>query len=266
MRILQYKRGSKSAKALATALSTKRVVRDSSTFKNKYNHTIINWGCSQLPTFPVSKWLNKPEAVAIAGNKLSCFKCLEPILSGNLPEFTESKDVAQAWADEGKTVVLRTKLKGHSGEGIFIYNKEEDLKGIPHDHQGQVAPAPLYVKYIKKTKEYRAHVINGRVVDVQEKRKRRSVENDLVDYRVRNSSNGWVYCRDSVNYGDQLVDIAVDAVDCLGLDFGAVDIIYNRHYDKYYVLEVNTACGMEGSTVTSYANHIRRLLLEKGAR
>ena len=128
---------------------------------------------------------------------------------------------------------------------------------MPHDHQGEVHPAPLFVQYIKKAKEYRVHVINGRVVDVQEKRKRRSVENDLVDYRVRNSGNGWVYCRDDVDYGVELVDLAVDSVRCLGLDFGAVDVIYNSHYDKYYVLEVNTACGLENTTLDNYVEHLR---------
>jgi glutathione synthase/RimK-type ligase-like ATP-grasp enzyme len=252
MRILQYKNGSKSARELSTALGCLRLTREGSRFRNNYNHAIINWGCSSFDnSFPVTTWINNPEAVGRASNKLSCFRALQEKIPDNIPEFaTSPQDV-----DWEKPTVVRHRLTGHSGEGIEI---------VP---EGQELPrAPLYVKYIKKSKEFRAHVINGRVVDVQEKRKRRDVENDLVDYRVRNSSNGWVYCRDSVNYGDQLVDIAVDAVDCLGLDFGAVDIIYNRHYDKYYVLEVNTACGMEGSTVTSYANHIRRLLLEKGAR
>lgn len=263
MRILQYKKSSKSATALAAALNTKRISRENSSFRNNYNHTVVNWGCSSFDnSFPVSNWINTPKAVGIAANKLSSFKVLQKVIPDNIPEFTTDLTEAQAWADEGLTVVIRTKLTGHSGDGIFIFNKEEE----PHDHQGTIVTAPLYVKYIKKTKEYRAHVINGRVVDVQEKRKRRNIENDLVDYRVRNNDNGWVYCRDNINYGDTLVDLAVDSVRSMALDFGAVDIIYNSYYDKYYVLEVNTACGMEGSTVTSYANHIRRMLLERGGK
>jgi len=47
--------------------------------------------------------------------------------------------------------------------------------------------------------------------------------------------------------------VALAAVSALGLDFGAVDIIYNEHENQYYVLEVNTAPGLEGTTVEKYA-------------
>ncbi len=258
MRILQYKKGSKSAKELADALGTKRVVRDSPTFTNRYNHTIINWGCSTLPNFPVANWVNHPDAVKRASNKLSCFRALQEVIPDNIPEFTTSaREVHDNLDTNYRTQWLaRTKLTGHSGDGII-----EIMGGQEYGPEGDMFPeAPLYVKYIKKAKEYRAHVINGRVVDVQEKRKRRSVENSMVDYRVRSSATGWVYCRDDVDYGDALVDLAVDSVRALGLDFGAVDIIYNAHYNKYYVLEVNTACGMEGATIELYANELRRMV------
>jgi D-alanine-D-alanine ligase-like ATP-grasp enzyme len=42
------------------------------------------------------------------------------------------------------------------------------------------------------------------------------------------------------------------AVNHLGLDFGAVDMIYNAKRNTYYVLEVNTACGLAGETLNKY--------------
>jgi D-alanine-D-alanine ligase-like ATP-grasp enzyme len=42
------------------------------------------------------------------------------------------------------------------------------------------------------------------------------------------------------------------------LDFGAVDVIWNEKEDKYYVLEVNTACGLEGTTLDKYVEQFRR--------
>jgi D-alanine-D-alanine ligase-like ATP-grasp enzyme len=44
------------------------------------------------------------------------------------------------------------------------------------------------------------------------------------------------------------------------LDFGAVDVIYNRAQDKAYVLEVNTAPGLEGSTLDNYVEAIQKVL------
>jgi D-alanine-D-alanine ligase-like ATP-grasp enzyme len=46
--------------------------------------------------------------------------------------------------------------------------------------------------------------------------------------------------------------LSVEAVAALGLDFGAVDIIEDKE-GNFYVLEINTAPGLEGHTVTSYA-------------
>jgi glutathione synthase/RimK-type ligase-like ATP-grasp enzyme len=47
------------------------------------------------------------------------------------------------------------------------------------------------------------------------------------------------------------------AVAALGLDFGGVDVIWNERRQMAYVLEVNTACGLEGQTVNDYAEAFR---------
>ena len=76
------------------------------------------------------------------------------------------------------------------------------------------------------------------------------------DGYVRNLANGWVFCRDNVVEPDGLRDAAVSACAALGLDFGAVDIIWNERENKCYVLEVNTAPGLQGTTLENYANAI----------
>ena len=47
------------------------------------------------------------------------------------------------------------------------------------------------------------------------------------------------------------------------LDFGAVDLIWNEHENKCYVLEVNSAPGIEGTTlqqyVTAFAKDIKNV-------
>jgi hypothetical protein len=50
---------------------------------------------------------------------------------------------------------------------------------------------------------------------------------------------------------------ALRAVLALNLDFGAVDVIYNQHRDRAYVLEVNTAPGIAEYTTNVYAEHLR---------
>ena len=44
-----------------------------------------------------------------------------------------------------------------------------------------------------------------------------------------------------------------------GLTFGAIDVIWNEHQQKAFVLEINTAPGIEGTTVEKYAAKFRNL-------
>ena len=71
---------------------------------------------------------------------------------------------------------------------------------------------------------------------------------------IRNIHTGWVYCRDNYIPDPTSIQLAIDAVQAVGLDFGAVDLIYNQHYNQFYILEVNTAPGLEGTTLINYVN------------
>ena len=46
------------------------------------------------------------------------------------------------------------------------------------------------------------------------------------------------------------------SVNLLGLDFGAVDIGHRLQDNKFFVFEINTAPGIEGSTLDKYAKAI----------
>ena len=253
MVILPYKMKSKSAKVLAEALGVRRV-RPDGKFKNNFNHTIVNWGYGGKIHFPHRDTINPPWAVDNAANKLRSFIGLK--LHGvTTPEWATDRMVAQGWWANREDVVIRHKLRGHSGDGIEIMTGES-YGYSPLDYL--IPNAPLYVQYIKKQDEYRYHVFKGEVIDIQQKRKRRDVENEKVNYQIRNAHSGWVYCRDGITPSASLSVLAIDAVECLGLDFGAVDIIWNEHSRQGYVLEVNTACGLDGSTVDIYTEAIRR--------
>lgn len=246
MKLLPYNMNSKSAKALASALKCRRVYPDRK-FKNPKDELIINWGFRGSVAFPVSNWLNQPSSVSLASNKLYALTTMRDF-GVPVPDFSDDPSVAEEWDD--CDILARYELHGHSGSGIRYIGKHESV------HSYDIAP--LYVKYIKKKDEYRFHVFNGEVIDIQQKRKRRDIDNDEVNYQIRNHSNGFIYARDDVYPHCTLADLARDAVEALGLDFGAVDIIWNERHGKGYVLEVNTACGLEGSTLDIYKNAIIR--------
>ena len=222
---------------------------EGSRFVPRNRHTILNWGCSRIPTWygPNVRIFNRPEAVAKATNKLKTFQEFQRAEFDHIPPWTVNREEAKEWIVKGNSVVCRTVLNAHSGRGIVLA-----------DSVDQLVAAPLYTKYVKKLKEFRCHVAFGSIIDIQEKR-RRSESGSEADSRIRNHHTGWVYCREEIVEPDGMRDVAINALAALGLDFGAVDIIYNQKQNRCYVLEVNTACGLEGTTLQTYVN----LVLEK---
>lgn len=251
--LLPYKIGSQSAKQLALALTQRlglkvRRVRHDGKYHPKLRSLVVNYGSSLRPHWGHNgKWLNPPEACARAGNKLSAFQAFKAA-GLSCPDWTTDRAVAQGWLDEGHTVVCRSILNGHSGRGITLSSR---------DSGHELVHAPLYVKYKKKRKEFRVHVFQNKVIDIAEKRRRRmEVRPPHFDGYVRNLANGWVFCRDGVVSPADCGPLAIGACTALNLDFGAVDIIWNEKDNKCYLLEVNTAPGLQGSTLVSYTNSI----------
>lgn len=249
--VLPYKIGSQSAKLLANGLTDRlglkvRRVRHDGRYRPKLRSLIVNYGSNSRPNWPTNgRWLNSPPACATAGNKLTAFNSFKNAAL-SIPEFTTNKEVATGWIAAGATVVARTVLNGHSGRGIVLCDTTHPL-----------ADAPLYVKYKKKRKEFRVHVFQNQVIDVAEKRRRRKEERpSSFDGYIRNLANGWVFCRDAVQKPADLDGLAIAACRALGLDFGAVDIIWNEWENKCYLLEVNTAPGLTGTTLVNYTNAI----------
>ena len=248
IRFEPYKLRSQGCRAIADHIgvlrTTPRQVRKHGDFD-----VIINWGNSQR-RFPNARYINDPEAVVHACDKIASLRIFA-YTGVPHPDFTTDRAVASQWWEDGLGVVARTLLRAHSGRGIVLCSRE-DGKELPR--------APLYTKYIKKAEEYRVHVMAGKVIDVAQKRKRREVDNDEVNYQIRNARNGWVYCRDDVECPNTVLAAAVDAVRSLGLDFGAVDVGYNVKRNEPCVYEVNTAPGVEGTTLDRYKEGFAELL------
>lgn len=240
-RIVPYLRGSMSARDLSRATGVLRLKTAGSRFRPRAGDLIINWGCSNLPNMGAATVLNKGEAVKRAANKLLTFRALAP--EDGVP-WTTDKTVAQGWRAEGSKVVCRTTLTGHSGQGIIIPQGDDPMPD-----------APLYTRYVPKKDEYRVHVWRGRVIDFAMKKRRRDME--VSNEYVRSYHLGWVFVRGDVSLPDTVGALALRAITALGLDFGAVDIVVDKRTGAPRVLEINTAPGLTGTTLTRYADAIR---------
>jgi len=248
--IVPYKIGSQSAKRIQEGIKAAghrcvRVRPDSRTYRARPADKIIYYGGSTF-NFHSNKIINRNRG--LANNKLNTLQKLQEAGLSTVEWTTDPVYARQNW----DVVVIRDTLHGHSGEGIRVWYKEDSGAG------DDITGAPLYTKYTKKTYECRVHVFQGRVIDAQIKRKKvTDGQEEVFDTTIRNIHTGWVYCREDFDLPNEAAILSIKAVESVGLDFGAVDLIYNKHYNKFYILEINTAPGLDGTTLS---NHIQAFL------
>ena len=165
----------------------------------------------------------------------------------NFPEFTESKKLAQILMHGNKQpIVCRTLLRAKSGKGIVIADTVE-----------QLVDAPVYVIYQKKTNEYRVNLFKGEVVCIREKRLRKGYEKpEGRDGRVRSHDNGYVFCEPLEALPEEVIAMAKAAAKMTSSDIVGVDIAFHKPTNYWFMLEVNSAPGMEGKTIEQYADVI----------
>lgn len=262
LKLFPYNLGSNSAKLLAQTFNCVRV-RPDGAYKWFPNHIVINWGNSVAPKWAtpqcLSRMLNKPSAVAVAADKVRTFQVLQPHISQHLPEWTTNLDTARKWLEQpiypGRkhAVLCRTLTRASEGRGIILATSMD-----------QLVSAPLYTRYKPKSAEFRVHVFRrDGVVDVTQKRRRTSVDttsaSDTAKY-IRSYDNGWVFCRDGINVPEKVRSVALSVIQHMDLDFGAVDVGYDEKFG-ITVYEVNTAPGIEGTTLESYARAFKQYLV-----
>ena len=212
---------------------------------------VVNYGNTEIPFHrgPLITVLNPPSGVKVAANKLLTFDVLKAC-DIRTPAWTESRGEAANWLRDGRTVYARTILTGKGGAGIRVLRGNDPL-----------IEAPLYTRFVKSDYEARAHVFKNKCIGVSKKiriRPETAAERGINTegrYWVRSHDNGWVFSyRTNIQHDDAELQ-AVMAVDHVGLDFGAVDVLIRG--DKAYVLEVNSAPGLSPSTCALYAEQIK---------
>jgi hypothetical protein len=114
-------------------------------------------------------------------------------------------------------------------------------------------PATHFFEWVSAPREYRVHVFGGRSIRLSEKDFTSPTEHRLYSTVRPDRENHPV---------DHVREAAKAAVAAVSLDFGAVDVLADN--DSCWVLEVNSAPGLGGSTMRVYAENIIRYFEEEG--
>lgn len=275
MIINPYKQGSRSAKSIKLCLRDRGVKTWTLTrAPNDPRALIVNWGSSnfQYPTDGLCV-VNDPFWTYNMSNKVKFFEtCLR---STDTVGWTRNRDTALEWArnkekerDVWSTVVFaRTKIEASGGKGIVVWDGD---KQPPEE----LPAAPLYTKYVPKTHEYRLHLVRtlrGKSFTVMLAQRKVFVKkhpNDVPrDWKVRSHGNGFIFQTHPTF--DKIPAKVMDAAgrimtECFpGLHFAALDVMYHDKRDEAYVLEGNTAPGLENDTIKAYADYFQSLEHER---
>jgi glutathione synthase/RimK-type ligase-like ATP-grasp enzyme len=151
-------------------------------------------------------------------------------------------DIPQSWS--GYFPCVGRPDTHTKGRGFWLCRNVNDVRRALHGTRRKKA-ATHFMEFIRADHEYRVHIFKGRSIRISEKEFYIN-EDGKRDYTTVRPTGRTRHVREA----------AKKAVDALGLDFGAVDILATD--DDCWVLEVNTAPGLGGSTPRVYVEAFRR--------
>lgn len=263
-----YSRASASAKGVAEYLLSQGIkvrVRVRDPFTAGEGSVVLNWGqpaCDFRASGAVVP--NAQSDIAVAVNKSTALATMS-MCGVRVPDSTPSQDVAARWLQDGSTVVARHVLSSHSGKGIQIVNASGNVyrcSTLPEDRPWYAAR--LFTKYIKKAQEYRVFVVGQSCIFAYRKGLSTAVDENSRQFMVRTHATGWNFC--DVALSDVPGDVqlqAVLAMRAIGLQYGAVDVGWNEHQQAAYVFEVNTAPGLQGTSIEKFCSALLKMELRQ---
>lgn len=203
---------------------------------------LIRWGNrAGVPLVPTHTTINRKAAMDEAAGRINQIRTLR---EAGIPVPRIAMD-----ARDLDFPVLGRSNGGMGGQGITFYpTLREWLNG--HDNHD------LYVQHIPKEREFRVHVIGGRVEHIAEKRPREARFRDRI---VWNYDNGFIFGAPRGPVPRAMKVDAMAAVANFDLDFGAVDLIMDSD-GRHYLLEINTAPALDDANLQRYGNRLAQLI------
>ena len=200
---------------------------------------LLRWGSrKEMPTANVE--LNNANAIRNASDKLATYNFLS---KQGLRTVFMTPDFDEAMRNAPERLVFGRNRTGFGGRDIVVYRRGER----PTRHHDFFTP------YISAPREVRIHVVRDKVVRVQGKYL--DFPEKAGDNLIKNYAHGYRFRSPKQELHHSRRNDAIMAVQTLGLDFGAVDMLV---YDDrtHFILEVNTAPACSPLTAKCYAGEI----------
>lgn len=241
--------------------------------KSRDPKLVINLGTTEelLYEGPV---LNTPDMVRAASNKRKARATFEKAEVPAPPFFLRAKDVSP-----GDLPVIGRTSYHRKGQGFWLCKSQRDLQ------RAVDGGATHFLGFIPNTREYRVHAFikNGSLELPPEEREADNYVSIKVSEKVwqgegqpdpkepqKNHEFGWTFLGQQNRRGEELDVVryaAKQAIASLGMDFGAVDVMYRIRTKQPFVLEVNSTPSLSdnnANTCEVYARRVLKMLERKG--
>lgn len=188
------------------------------------NFDIINWGNHIFSNDSLFK-LNVPSSIALASNKAISRMVLED----------SGVAVPRTWFDRFSAVlpVIARPPYHHAGKKFFLVENVAQMLELKSKEN---LSDWYFSEIFPKTHEYRVHCAHGKVLMISQKV---LLEGELrANQAVTEQS--WPALKWS-EFNPVVCEESLKAIEVLGLDYGAVDIMYNSKDNSVAICEVNTS-------------------------
>lgn len=249
----------KTGRALAKALGVphygRRIPAES------YEH-VLTWG-ARIPSIVsesnLTQLINKTkifnnilEIERNAGDKYRSLEIMERNKVSTPKVYTHT-EIQRALKDKVLSFPIIGRTKQHMGGSGFYFCKNGS------ELASRLCYADYFIEYIPIHSEYRIHVFYDRIIRCHKK-----VATPECNELIRSHKKGWIFKRIPVSSMHRaLLGEARKAVKCLGLNYGAVDVIEDKDH-KPYVLEVNTAPSLSDAGIKTYVRMFQTKMEELG--
>ena len=197
---------------------------------NDESSGIINWGNHMFSNDTLFD-LNVPSAIATTSNKTTARMILQQEGVAVPKTYFPGPDSNLSWTKTCNYPIIVRPSHHHKGSNFKVYSDPTSLAAFLWGNYDWYAS-----ELFEKTHEFRVYVGHGKVLFVHSKP---LVEGEIrANYAINHES--WPVIKWSEHIESVNVE-SIRAVTELGLDYGAVDIMYNANTDQVAIAEVNTS-------------------------
>jgi hypothetical protein len=203
------------------------------------NDIVVRWGNSMSLNGNFISY-NSPRSTSIASNK-GDFRGV--MMDNEIPTPTPYHRDKNVWP-----VVVRP-IHHHAGQHFHVANSHTEVQNFFRLYGGAAYASEVY----PKQREVRVHCASGKVLLIKEKPAPDDINTIAWNFAI--NEEAWTTI-DRQNYDPKICKLALDAMKAIGLDIGAVDIMFDpidRSLPQYVICEINTAPSLTDYLSSKYA-------------